>query len=427
MADSVTKSETKRAIEELGRKVDSSGAWTVPQFKAFCELLEVSCQKKPQMRAMGRMAIRGEETAESAERRLRRHSKYTCFDEPIEAFCKREAGGLMQNWATVAIDHTDLDHPYGTEEGSDYFPTWDGSRHLTSVGDTVTTAFLLTPGSREGFPIFTRLHETRLTPVQRAIEAMREVSALAKEHGKHVHIVMDRGMDAMEIYAEAVRLEQSVIVRVKHERDLIGDTSRPLAESLRLRRGKCVRIRMGKKVSCNTRICVAKGFVSPLLPPVAVIGVYWDKNKHLVLNATAPGVDFDSPSALWAFVKAAVQAYFDRWGVEIFFRSFKQLFNVESILLRDIPRRARLLRFLLLAYIFLIHLIDKSYSYSRIVADLHANLNRLYPELLSKKSTFIQALRYSFMLSLPIRPRGRPKKSEDRFANELGFPNFALA
>lgn len=427
MADSVTKTETKSAIAELGRRIDQAGAWTLPQFKAFCGLLEASCQEKPQMRAMGRVAIRNEETARSAEKRLWRHSQYTCFDEPIETFCKREACARMRDWATVAIDHTDLDHPYGTEEGSDYFPTWDGSRHLTSVGDTVTTAFLLTPGSREGFPIFTRLHEERLTPIQRAIEAMREVSAMAQKCGKHVRIVMDRGMDAMDIYAEAARLEQAIVVRVRHERDLIGDTSRPLAEALRALRGKCARIRMGNKLSENVKIHVAKGFLSPLLPPIVVIGVYWDNNKHLVLNATAPGVNLDSPSILWEFVKAAVQAYFDRWGIEIFFRSFKQLFDIESLLLRDIPRRARLLRFLLLAYIFLIYLIDETYSYSRIVDDLHANLHRIFPELLSKKNSFIQALRYSWRSILPNRARGRPKKAGESFSNELGLLNLPPA
>lgn len=427
MADSVTKSETRCAIAELGRKIDQAGAWTLPQFKAFCGLLEAACQEKPQMRAMGRVAIRDEETAQSAEKRLWRHSQYTCFDEPIETFCKREACERMRDGATVAIDHTDLDHPYGTEEGSDYFPTWDGSRHLASVGDTVTTAFLLMPGSREGFPIFTRLHEEHLTPVQRAIEAMREVSAMAQKCGKHVHIVMDRGMDAMDIYTEAVRLEQSVIVRVKHERDLIGDSSRPLAEALRALRGKCARIRMGNKRSENVKIHIAKGFLSPLLPPIVVIGVYWDKNKHLVLNATAPGVNLDSPGALWEFVKTAVQAYFDRWGIEIFFRSFKQLFDIESILLRDIPRRARVLRFLLLAYIFLIYLIDNTYSYSRIVKNLHDDLYRIFPALLSKKSSFIQALRFSWRSIQPTRTRGRPKKSDESFSNELGLPDYPPA
>lgn len=53
MADSVTKSETRCAIAELGRKIDQAGAWTLPQFKAFCGLLEAACQEKPQMRAMG--------------------------------------------------------------------------------------------------------------------------------------------------------------------------------------------------------------------------------------------------------------------------------------------------------------------------------------------------------------------------------------
>ena len=135
---------------------------------------------------------------------------------------------------------------------------------------------------------------------------------------------------------------------------------------------------------------------------IAVIGVYWDKNKHLVLNATAPGVNLDSPGALWEFV----------------------LFDIESILLRDIPRRARLLRFLLLAYIFLIYLIDDTYSYSRIVKNLHDDLYRIFPALLSKKNSFIQALRFSWRSIQPTCTRGRPKKAGESFSNELGLLNL---
>ena len=139
----------------------------------------------------------------------------------------------MADGATIAIDHTDLDHPYGTEEGLDYFPSWDGSRHVASMGDTATTIFLLTPGSREGFPVSCRLHETRLTPTQRTVQALERVGEMKRRTGKQVMCVMDRGMDALEIYHAAMRCDVPIVVRARHKRDLVCGSPLPLEEALK--------------------------------------------------------------------------------------------------------------------------------------------------------------------------------------------------
>ena len=58
-ADSVTKTEVKGEIKALMRHVGQGRAWSLPQKKGFCDILQACGITRPQVRALARVARRG--------------------------------------------------------------------------------------------------------------------------------------------------------------------------------------------------------------------------------------------------------------------------------------------------------------------------------------------------------------------------------
>ncbi len=432
METNIAKNLLNVEVKNFVSTLYSGKDWSKPQQTGFEELLLHAVSGSSTLQDCAIHGVRHEEQIASVHRRLRRNLDREEYNEAISDYIYGHGVSLLKDGITIAIDHTDFAHPFGSEE-SGYSKVWDGSRGIVAMGEKATGAFIVEPLSRNGYPITLDFHDKEHgNETDETIRMIDRISASAKEKNIRVMFAMDRGMDAEEIFKACWKNNQDFVIRLQHERDYLGDNSISLKEAMRQKRSikESVHLR-GKKL--RVRISAAMGVLDENSPRVLIVYVEWkndtsdpnDIANMLLITSVKEGFDFENHVSCFQVAGKAVQSYFERWGIETFFREIKQNFNIERIHIHNQYRRKNFVKFLLLGYVFVFHNLLQSSAYETLAGQVRRLLKDAAGAFTRNVTAFLFALRELLRYYVLPKQPGRHKKPKTEMEMQGTLPGFA--
>ncbi|WP_303863603.1 transposase [Alkalibaculum bacchi] len=233
----------------------------------------------------------------------------------------------------IHIDDSDIVKPNGykfealdiVRDGSESTKT----KNVSKKGYLVTEACVLTK-SNHPVSIFSKIHSSR----EKNFTSTNDVTFAAMERGstlfKKATYIMDRGYDSNKIFLKMEELDQDYVIRLTARRKLLYHQKWTPATELRNRRkGKIKMPLYYKGGQHHAYLSHVKVQITASKKDIYLVLVY-GITEHPMMLATNKEIKSKDD------VINVAKLYFSRWRIEEYFRSKKQIFQLENFRVRKL-------------------------------------------------------------------------------------------
>ena len=284
--------------------------------------------------------------------RLTRH-----LNKGIPADARHSYLSLIRKWVpsepVIHIDDSDIVKPDGYKF-QDLGFVRDGSKStekktVYEKGYLVTEACVLTSDTHP-VSIFSKIHSSR----EKDFTSVNNITFAAMERGARLFgkatFVMDRGYDDNKMFLKLDELKQDYVIRLTAKRKLFFHNKWVPATQLRnQRKGKIKTPVMYKGKKKDAYLSHVKVQITASRKDIYLVLVYGLTEHPMMLASNKEIKSKDD-------VIRIARLYFSRWRIEEYFRSKKQIFQLENFRVRKLKAINALNFYITLCMAFLAHM-----------------------------------------------------------------------